>query len=175
VEDLALDRASLQHSALGLVELVESGREQRLQRRRHHGLRVVGGHRKHLGDEQRIAAGGVLDARAKLLSNSFPDQFARLFRRQRLQPQRPGPAGPPLHELGPGHAQEQKWRTHREQRGRLDEVEERLVSPLDVVEDDDQRRQFLEQLPERPGDLVAARPDVGLAQQRSDRRCGDRI
>ena len=35
VEELALDRASLEHAPLGLVELVEPRREQRLQRRRH--------------------------------------------------------------------------------------------------------------------------------------------
>ena len=39
----------------------------------------------------------------------------------------------------------------------------------------DQRRLLLEQLAERPGDLVSARPDVRLAQQRSDRRRRDRI
>ena len=33
MEDLALDGASLEHLALGLVELVEAGRQQRLQRR----------------------------------------------------------------------------------------------------------------------------------------------
>ena len=35
VEDLALDGAALEHPALGLVELVEPRRQQRLQRRRH--------------------------------------------------------------------------------------------------------------------------------------------
>ena len=35
VEDLALDRAALEHPPLGRVELVEPRRQQRLQRRRH--------------------------------------------------------------------------------------------------------------------------------------------
>ena len=39
VEDLALDRAAFEHPALGFVELVEAGRQQRLQRRRHLDLR----------------------------------------------------------------------------------------------------------------------------------------
>ena len=94
---------------------------------------------------------------------------------ERLQPQRPRPAGAPFDQLRPGHAQEQERRAGREQRRRLDQVEERLVAPLDVVEDHDQRRLLLEQLAERPGDLVPARPDVRLAQQRADRRRRDRI
>ena len=40
VEDLTLDRAALEHPALRLVELVEPGRQQRLQRRRHLDLRA---------------------------------------------------------------------------------------------------------------------------------------
>ena len=39
VEDLALDGAPLEHRAFGLVELVEAGRQQRLQRRRDLDLR----------------------------------------------------------------------------------------------------------------------------------------
>ena len=103
------------------------------------------------------------------------DQRVGVLRRQRLQPQRPRPAGTPLDELRPGHAQEQERRAGREQRRRLDQIEERLVAPLEVVEDHDQRRLLLEQLPERPGDLVPARPDVRLAQERPDRRRRDRI
>ena len=54
----------------------------------------------------------------------------------------------------------------------LDQVEERLLAPLDVVEDDHQRllgRSLLERLAKRPGDLIC---DVlaRLAQQRADRR-----
>ena len=48
----------------------------------------------------------------------------------------------------------------REQRDVLDQVVERLLAPLDVVEDDDQRslgRSLLERLAERPGDLLAPR------------------
>ena len=40
----------------------------------------------------------------------------------------------------------------------LDQVEERLLAPLDVVEHDDERRLLLEQLPERPGDLLREVP-----------------
>ena len=40
----------------------------------------------------------------------------------------------------------------------LDQVEERLLAPLDVVEHDDERRLLLEQLPERPRDLLRRAP-----------------
>ena len=63
----------------------------------------------------------------------------------------------------------------REQRGRLDEIEERLLAPLDVVEHHDERRLLLEQLAEGPRDLVAARPDLRLPQERADRGSGRRI
>ena len=82
----------------------------------------------------------------------------------------PGQLGTPLDELRARHAHEQKRGASREQRRRLDEIEERLLAPLDVVEDDDQRRLLLEQLAERPGDLVSARCDVRLTEQRADRR-----
>ncbi len=38
----------------------------------------------------------------------------------------------------------------------LDQVEERLLAPLDVVEDAHERRALLEQLAEGPGDLLGA-------------------
>ena len=63
VEDLALDRAALEDATLGLVELVEAGGEQRLQRRRHLDFRVLGRHRQHLGDEERVAGRSVCDPR----------------------------------------------------------------------------------------------------------------
>ena len=67
VEDLALDRAALEHAPLGRLELVETGREQRLQRRRddHVALRLAG-HRQHLLDEERVAARGASDPLAQL-------------------------------------------------------------------------------------------------------------
>jgi hypothetical protein len=36
----------------------------------------------------------------------------------------------------------------------LDQVEERLLAPLEVIEHDDQRSLLFEQLPEGPGDLL---------------------
>jgi hypothetical protein len=49
----------------------------------------------------------------------------------------------------------------------LDQVEERLLSPLDVIEDDDERpscRRLLEGLADRPGDLLCRDLRLGLAR-----------
>ena len=86
VEDLALDRAALEHPALGLVELVEPGRQQRLQRRRHVDVPVLGGHREHLRDEERVAARSVGDPLAQLPRDGVPDQRVRVFHGERLEP-----------------------------------------------------------------------------------------
>jgi hypothetical protein len=56
----------------------------------------------------------------------------------------------------------------------LDQVEERLLSPLNVVEDDDERSGRLDQLAERPRDLFTGRQNV-LAEKRADRLCDMRL
>ena len=82
VEDLALDRAALEHPPLGRVELVEPRRQQRLQRRRH--LDLVPGllrHRDHLADEERVAGGRGRDPRPQLPGTSVPIRRPRRRRR----------------------------------------------------------------------------------------------
>ena len=57
----------------------------------------------------------------------------------------------------------------------LDQVEEHLLAPLDVVEDDHQRpfrRGVLQGLAERPRDLLRRCRRLRLAEQRADRRRG---
>ena len=176
MEDLALDRAALEHPPLGRVELVEAGREQRLQGRRHLDLvaRLIG-HRQHLADEQRVAAGRAGDPLAQLLRHSRADQARRVLAAQRLEPHRHRPGGAAVEQLRARHAQDQDRGAAREQRDVLDQVEERLLAPLDVVEHDDERRLLLEQLPERPGDLLRRRSRLRLAEQRTDRRRRGRI
>jgi hypothetical protein len=68
MENLALHGPALEHGPLRLVELVETGREQRLQRRRHLDRMVArrvddGGHLLH---EERIAARGAQDPVAEV-------------------------------------------------------------------------------------------------------------
>ena len=67
VEDLALDGASLEHRALRLLELVEARGQQRLQVRRDENVRTRAlGHRRHLRQEERVAAGRMRDPRAQI-------------------------------------------------------------------------------------------------------------
>ncbi len=83
VEDLSLDRAPFQHAALRGLELVEARREQRPERRRDDHLAVrLGGHRQHLLDEQRIAAGGARDLVAQLRARSAAGSTRRHPRRR---------------------------------------------------------------------------------------------
>ena len=67
VENLALDRPAFEHSALGVIELIETHREQRPQRGRHLDLGALGRDRQHLGDEERVAArhGAIRSRRAR--------------------------------------------------------------------------------------------------------------
>ena len=176
MEDLALDRPALEHPPLAGVELVEASGEQGAQARRHldPGSHLTG-HRQHLGDEERVAAGRDGDLRAQLLRHSRSDQAGRLLAAERLQPHRHRPGGPALEQLRAGDADDQQRSAAGEQHDMLDQVEERLLAPLDVVEDKDERRLLLEQLAERPGDLLRRRPCLRLPQERTDRRRGGRI
>ena len=54
----------------------------------------------------------------------------------------------------------------------VDKVEEGRLGPVQVVEDADDGRHLLEQLAERPGDLVGGRGLLRLAEQRRDRGGG---
>jgi hypothetical protein len=88
VEDLALDRATLEHAPLGRVEPVEASREERLQRLRHHDLvSGVGRHRQHLADEEWIPASRSRDPGAQLGRHPGADQVGCFLAAQRLQPQ----------------------------------------------------------------------------------------
>ena len=67
------------------VELVEPGREQRAERRRHLDARLaVACHRQHLGDEERVAPGRPLDPRSQLGPAAIADQRADLVVVERL-------------------------------------------------------------------------------------------
>ena len=60
----------------------------------------------------------------------------------------------------------------------LDQIQERLLAPVHVVEDADDRRlggDGLELLAERPGDLVAGRDQLLAGGQGTSRRGGDRV
>jgi hypothetical protein len=73
-------------------------------------------------------------------------------------------SSPSTAPLRPRHTDDEDCHASGEQSRRLDQVEERLLSPLDVVEADDEWRLVLEQLAKRPRDLVGARRKIGLPE-----------
>ena len=176
VEDLALDRASLQHGALHALELVESRGKNGLQGRRYDELALGGrGHRHHLCDEQGVPAGGAGDLLAQVACEALRDQLVDVCLRQRLEPERDRPLRTALGELGSSETEDQDRRRGRKQGDVLDQVQERLLSPLDVVEHADEPRLLLEQLAEGPGDLLGRSPLLRLAKQGAQRGSGRRI
>ena len=73
VKDLALDRCALEHGPLGLLEPVQAGRQEHLQRRRDDYL-AVAGHRQHLADEERVAAGRARDPLTQRVGDGFRNE-----------------------------------------------------------------------------------------------------
>ena len=86
-------------------------------------------HRHHLGEEERVAAGGARDPCAQVVVEAVRQELVGLVRCERVEPDRSGPGGAALDQLRPSHAKKKKRRIAGEQGGRLDEVEEALLSP----------------------------------------------
>jgi len=108
MEDLALDRTPLEDTAFGGPELIEASREQCLQRGRNDHLAVrVAGHRKHLLDEERVAASRASDLRSEPVRDALRDERLDVVVAQGLEPERHRPPGPALRELRPRHAEQQ--------------------------------------------------------------------
>ena len=176
VEDLALDRAPLEHAPLGRVELVEPGREQRLQGRRHDDLATgllaipsISAMKSGLPP----AAAAILAPSSsttprpiKLVASSASSGSSRIVT---------GQVGRPSSNSGRAMHNSSSEAPLESSADMLDQVEERLLAPLNVVEQDDERRLLLEQLAERPGDLLRRGAPVGLAEQRAKGRRGRRI
>ena len=89
---------------------------------------------------------------------------------RRVHPPAP-PARPLLRELGPREADHQEWHVPGGAGQVRDEVEQRLLRPVDVVEDHDERPvacHGLEEPADRPEDLVGDRRDPAEAEDRGD-------
>ena len=172
VEDLALDRSTFEYRSLRELQLVEASGEQGLQGRWHdHVAACLAGHRHHLGDEEGIAARGVDDVLAQVRRDHLRDQLVYMLLGERLEAKRDRPFRAAPDEVGAGHTEEQDGRAGREQRDVLDQVEEGLLRPVEVVEDADKRCLLLEQLAEGPGDLLGRGPLIRLAQQGAEGGC----
>ena len=172
MEDLPFDRAPLEDTSLRSLELIQPRRQQRPESGRDDDLAFrIGGHRQHLADEERVAARRARDPLAQLAAEVLRHQRSDVVVAEGLEAERHRPGRAALRELGTGEAEEQYRCAGGEESDVLDQVEEGLFSPLDVVEDDDKRsfrRGLLERLAEGPRDLVRGRRRVVLSEQRAD-------
>ena len=158
------DRGRLCRCPFGPLQLVEARLEQRVDRRRHM-IRVatVRQHGEQLLDEQRIALRGLPNAPAGALverraAEQVLDQLFGLELRERLERYRLATPGRPLvEELGPSEAEHQNRRVACPVPEMLDEIEERRLGPVDVLDHERKRpfaRTLFERLPYRPEDLL---------------------
>ena len=191
VKDAPLDGAALEHVPLDGVELIESRGEQRLDRRRHGDRRIrrLAHERDHLLDEERISLCRVEDPRAQHVSAGAAveqacDERVGVGGRERLEQHRrrvelaAAPVRPAVEQLGPRHAEQQDRRIAAEVGDVINEIEERFLAPVDVVEHDDERRvrgDGLQQHPHRPRDLLDRGHEAALAENRPNRARGGRI
>ena len=141
VEDLALDRTSLEHGALGALELVEPRGEERLQRRRDDDLALAS---PRPSPPSRSTKRGFPPAaraiRSRRSSVSLPGSARRPPFRQRLEPERDRPLrGGARPDSGRARQRSSIGAPRGEQGDVLDQVEEGLLAPLDVVEEADER------------------------------------
>ena len=172
VKASAFDRGPLDHRAVGRLEPVDSGREERPERRRHErlGVRsaVFGLHGEKLLDEERVAVGrlqdfgagrtrecAVVEERVHECVHLRLDERLQREERRIVPERRPGWSR--LQQLGPPTAEQQDRPLAAEAGHVLDEIEEPGLGPMEVLEDDDQRPvagQRLEQRADRPVGLV---------------------
>ena len=167
------------------VELLEPGREQRLDRRRHVARRRLRsrGHRdissrksglpwRRRGSAPRVPGEPVAGERRERAAR--PSRRHRAARAARASHSaRLRPAGPCVEQLGPRQAEQQERRVRARVGDVLDQVEERRLAPVDVVEDRHQRplaRRRPRAACASPTTISSpASPRACLAEQRADR------
>ncbi len=190
-EHLPDHRRALEHRTLVLVEPVEAGREDRLDRLRHtqrvdRGERlepavaldehaVLDEHPQHLLEEERIASRGTPDRVGRLgikrAGEVLQQRAGVLARKRRELDRRPRPRRPQLGQIRSRQAADEDRRVAAPAGQVLDEVEEGGLGPLDVVEHDDEGtllRERLEQPAHGPVELVGARAWLGAADGLED-------
>jgi hypothetical protein len=177
------DRATPEHAAdQGTVaedragsrrERVDARGDQRLQRVRDpHGgaLALLDQHSDRLLDEQRVPFGLLEEDAAKPVGQRRPldegvHELGRLRVGQRRELDRdraapaPSPAGPRIEQLGASEADDEHWCVVDAVGEVLDEVEERLLRPVDVLEPEDEGlrlREARRPLVRGPRDLLPA-------------------
>ena len=133
---------------------------------------LVEEHPRGLLDEERVALGGLGDARGDLRRDVVAEQVRNQCAGRRLR-ERFEHDGPRrrrrrqerehLGQIGPRRADDEDRRAAAELDQVLDEAQECELGPVQVVEEDEHRplpRQRFEQAADRPGDLLRSREDV---------------
>ncbi len=149
VESAALDRRRLDHPARPARQPVDSRGQEGLDAGRRRPGRIVGAHRDQVLEEQRVALGGsqqLVPAQTGAAAPREPAQEPRRVGvRQRPQAQRRAPAErglpsrPALEQIVAGQADDPDRRRRHVCSQVLDQVEQRRLGPLDVVECDHER------------------------------------
>ena len=171
VKHASLHRGALDHAALVALEPVEARRQQRLDRERHLVLRVaavLGQHRGHLLDEEWVSLRRRHHPLA-LLRRQYGDpcqiveQTATGLVRQPIEQDRgrvglaAGPGRPRIQQLGPGGAHDQERTAAGPVCHVLDQVEQRRLGPVHVLEHQHRGPRAGDQLerpPHRPEHLL---------------------
>ncbi len=164
MEGLALNSSADQDRPLLRVEPVDACGEQRLDRWRNGGLSLSrpGAIREQLLEEERVPLGCLDDARKLGLRHPAScrertNESRRLLLAQGLERDdrcpRPGrcPGRTVVEELGPRQAEHEDWLDGYEREKVFEQVEERGLRPLELVDDRDQRALAGERL-EQPAD-----------------------
>ena len=183
------DRCALEKRLPRRRQMVDARGDERLERVGDASRPAVPGaaleqHADRLLDEQRVALGPLeqllrqrgrdLTRGSGELDDELLDEQLALVRRERLQLDRGrahAPSAPPrprVEQLGPGEAEDEKRRADPV-REVLDQVEKRLLGPVDVLEEENERLDVAERLHDlarRPGDLLRA----SLALERLEHR-----
>ncbi len=179
VEDLTLDRSTLEDDAQRGVERVDAGLEKRMDRGWHCELAVPGAlasHRDHLLHVESVSTRRAGDAgshlRAQLeVAEQVVHQRLALLGAERLEQERrrielsAAPVLSGVEQFRPRHAEEEDRCVAGEVGDVLDEVDELGLSPLQVVDDGDLGpvgRTSLEQLSESDPGLSGSRGDDTL-------------
>ena len=184
-ELLAHDRRMLEHRELIRFEAIESRGEERLDRRRDRDRRRVSRRvciaticsRKNglppAASAMRARRRGSSAAPSSRLSTSASDSAAPsgLSAQRRDVAAGAGEVRPLVEQLRTRKAEQQDRRVERPVDDVLDEIEERRLGPVQVVEHDDERplaRERLEELPHRPERRLRLAAALGEADRRGD-------
>ena len=168
MERSSLDRAALKDVPFPGLELIQPRCEQRLDRWWNDDLVIARllQQRHHLLHEQRVALGSLLDPGLEVFVQlgEALDQHHGLGGGKRFEQHRrridlaAAPARPAVEEIRPRHAEQEDGGVARKVGHVLDQVEERGLAPVEVVEHADEGLHpgnRFELLAERPGNFDA--------------------